>query len=93
MDGREGVGATAARALAADLADLTGLVVDTLDERLTTVEAERILRETGRRGAKRKAVVDAVAASIILSTYLDQQRNARARRGEADPPAREEDEA
>jgi putative Holliday junction resolvase len=93
MDGREGKGADAARALAQDLATLTGLAVDLIDERLTTVEAERILRETGRRGAKRKAVVDAVAASIILRTYLDQQRIAKERLDAAGPaePEGEED--
>jgi len=75
MDGREGVEARAAREFAADLARLTGLPVDTLDERLTTVEAERILRASGRRGKKQREVVDSVAASIILGTYLEKRRN------------------
>jgi RNase H-fold protein (predicted Holliday junction resolvase) len=47
--------------------------VDLIDERWTTVEAERALREmgmTGKRGRKRKQHVDAVAASILLRTYL-----------------------
>ena len=89
MNGREGKGADAARSLAADLGKLTGLTVDLIDARLTTVEAERILAETGRRGAKRKAVIDAVAASIILRTYLDQQRIAGERLRDRDGTARE----
>jgi putative Holliday junction resolvase len=82
MDGREGVEAKAARNFAADLARVTGLPVDTLDERLSTVEAERILRASGRRAKKQRVVVDSVAASNILSTYLDTRRNEAKRRGE-----------
>jgi len=82
MDGREGVEAKAARDFAADLARVTGLPIDTLDERLSTVEAERILRASGRRAKKQREVVDSVAASIILSTYLDKRRNEAKRRGE-----------
>ncbi len=41
------------------------------DERLSTVSAINILNETNTRGAKRKAVVDTVAACIILQNYLD----------------------
>jgi putative Holliday junction resolvase len=45
------------------------------DERLTTVSAESILREQGRRGAKRRAVVDQAAAVLILQTALDTERS------------------
>lgn len=45
------------------------------DERLSTVTAERILIESGMRREKRKEKVDAVAATIILQTYLDKQKN------------------
>ena len=58
MDGREGVEARAARDFAADLASLTGLPVDTLDERLTTVEAERVLRASGRKAKKQREALD-----------------------------------
>jgi len=75
MDGRKGVGAEAATALAEDLERQTGIPVETLDERLTTVEAERMLLASGHDARKRKEVVDSVAASIILRTYLDLQRN------------------
>ena len=44
------------------------------DERFTTVEAERMLRGTKKRGRKRKEVVDQVAAVLILNAYLDRVR-------------------
>lgn len=47
-----------------------GIPVELLDERLTTTEAERRLREGNTRGSKRKQVVDAVAAALLLETYL-----------------------
>ena len=52
----------------------TGIEVILWDERLTTVDAHRILSEVGKRGKKRKAKVDAVAASLILESYLDSIR-------------------
>lgn len=45
------------------------------DERSTTVSAHQILNETNTRGKKRKNVVDAVAATIILESYMDYRRN------------------
>ena len=49
----------------------TGLEVVMWDERLSTVSAINFLNETNTRGKKRKAVVDTVAAEIILQNYLD----------------------
>ena len=49
----------------------TGLEVVLWDERLTTVEAERVLMESGVRRENRKQVVDKVAAVFILQSYLD----------------------
>ena len=49
----------------------TGLPVDLQDERLTTVESERILMESGVRREHRKEYVDKMAAAIILQSYLD----------------------
>ena len=74
MDGRRGPAAEAAEAFAAALRSATDLSVDLIDERWTTLEAERSLREaglTGKRGRRRKQHVDAVAASILLRCYLD----------------------
>ena len=53
----------------------TGLDVAMWDERLTTVEAHRVLRETGVRGAEKKQYVDELAAVFILQGYLDSLRN------------------
>ena len=63
------------------LAELTGLPVDVQDERLTSVEAESrlALRETDWR--KRRKLVDAEAASIVLQDYLDARAGAEAARG------------
>jgi len=44
------------------------------DERLSTVEAERSLREAGVRGRDRRAVIDAAAAQVILQSWLDVHR-------------------
>ncbi len=49
----------------------TGIPVDMLDERLTTVEADEIMNEAGIKGKKRKEYVDMIAAQIILQDYLD----------------------
>jgi putative Holliday junction resolvase len=78
MSGRAGPQAEAARAFAATLAQKAGIPVDTLDERWTSVAAERSLRETGRRTIERhgKGVVDEVAATLLLSTYLERMQNA-----------------
>jgi len=81
LDGRRGPEAEAARAFARQVAESTGLPVDTFDERWTTVQAERALRESGRRGRKRREVVDAVAASILLSAWLERRRARRERAG------------
>jgi putative holliday junction resolvase len=73
MDGRAGPEARAAEAFAAALGSATGLPVDTFDERWTTREAERSLREqgfVGRRGKKGRENVDSVAATLILQAYL-----------------------
>jgi len=73
MDGRRGPEAEAARRFADALRAELGVPVGTLDERWTTVEAERALRASGRRGKKRRAVVDAVAAAILLRTWLERR--------------------
>lgn len=49
--------------------------IDYQDERLTTVSSERVLIESGMRRDKRKTVIDKIAATIILQTYLDCHSN------------------
>ena len=57
------------------LHELTGLETVMWDERCTTVSAHEYLNVTNTRGKKRKAVVDAVAATIILESYLGFRKN------------------
>ena len=71
LDGREGEAARRARVFGETLGAALGVEVIYWDERLTTVAAERSLREMGRRGAKQRAVVDQSAATILLQGYLD----------------------
>lgn len=70
MDGSEGPRAQLCREFGTLLEAETGLGVVMWDERRTTVDAHRILTETGNRGKKRKEKVDAVAATLILEGYL-----------------------
>ena len=60
---------------AASLSEKTGLPHVMRDERLSTVSAHVALNNTNTRGKKRKAVVDAVAAVMILQDYIDYRRN------------------
>ena len=69
MDGTEGPRAAKSRALKA-LLEQRGCAVVLWDERRTTVDAHRILRENGKKEKKHKATVDAVAAALILEGYL-----------------------
>lgn len=71
MDGTEGNSAQNARKFASDLSQLSGIPVHMQDERCTTVTAHKYLNDTNVRGKKRKQTVDAVAATVILQTYLD----------------------
>jgi putative Holliday junction resolvase len=75
MSGRRGAAANAAtaevdalRALASDL------TFELVDERLTTVIAQRSLIESGMTRRKRRGTVDKVAAAVILQSYLDAHR-------------------
>ena len=75
MDGSEGESAAAARGFAEALSRRSGLSAALWDERLATVSAHNALNQTDTRGKKRKAVVDTVAATMILQNYLDYRRN------------------
>jgi len=71
MDGREGERARGVRAFGRKLAGLTNLPVEYWDERLSSVEAERVLLEADLSRKRRKAAIDKTAAQIILGSYLD----------------------
>ncbi len=75
MDGSKGFRAEACEELGEKIKAVTDIPVVFWDERLTTVSAHRILNENNVRGKKRKNVVDAVAAEIILQNYIDSRRN------------------
>lgn len=77
MDGSEGESARNARSFADELAEKTGLPVDMQDERGTTITAHNYLNATDTRRKKRKSVVDAVAATIILEDYLNRKHNSK----------------
>lgn len=75
LSGREGPAALKVRDFADRLARrLDPVPVRLVDERLSTVSAEAVLRSRGRSGAKRRAVVDMAAAVVILQQALDIER-------------------
>lgn len=71
MDGTEGDRASKTREFGDKLKEKSGLEIVYVDERLTSVEAEEILIESGMRREKRKEVIDKIAASLILESYLN----------------------
>jgi len=73
MNADVGVKALEARELGKQLEQAFGIPVEFLDERLTTVQAHRILSESQVRGKKRKQTVDTLAAVLILENYLSRQ--------------------
>ena len=77
MDGTDGRKADLYRELAVKLEERTGMRVILWDERRTTIDAHQILFSQGKDGRKRKKIVDAVAASLILENYLDFKRMKR----------------
>ncbi len=75
MDGTEGERAQECKRQAEVLAEKSGVPIVMWDERCTTVVAHKALNVTNTRGKKRKAVVDAVAATVILEDYLNFRKN------------------
>ncbi len=65
--------ATALRVLLAP----EGIAVETFDERLTTVSAERSLAAGGKNAKARRTVVDQAAAAVLLQAWLDARRTSR----------------
>jgi len=74
LDGGIGPAAQAALAEVAELRATTDLVVETYDERLTTVTAQRSIMEMGLSAAARKRSVDQIAAAVMLQAWLDHRR-------------------
>ncbi len=76
LDGSEGERARLCRDFAGKLERAAGMPVLLWDEWFTTVDAHRILTDCGRHGKRRRQTIDAVAASLILESYLDFLRRA-----------------
>jgi putative Holliday junction resolvase len=74
MNGDHGPAAQRALAFAQELADATGVEIEMIDERLSTVEASRRLRDRGVKARDQKALVDGAAAAVILQSWLDARR-------------------
>jgi putative Holliday junction resolvase len=74
MSGEIGPRARHAEEFAGALRSVVQVPVELQDERLTTAEAERALREAGVSGRDRRAVVDRTAAAVILQSWLDARR-------------------
>lgn len=63
------------QAFASELGTLTDLPIHLWDERLTTRDAHQLLYETGHARAEHRRVVDQVAATLILQSFLDEPKN------------------
>lgn len=74
MDGSYGYRSEACTALGSELSKFTDIAIDYEDERLTTVLAHSALSSNNVRGRKRKNVVDAVSAVMILQSYIDKNK-------------------
>lgn len=75
MNGTVGPRSEKCRKFADLLKTLVSIPVEMWDERGTTVTAHQMMNEVNKRGKKRKAVIDAVAAAIILENYLSYRAN------------------
>ena len=78
MNGSEGPQSSKARAFAKELGEHLGVEVQLWDERLTSVEAHRVLDETGAAKAKRGGRVDRLAAVLLLQNFLESRRGGSA---------------
>jgi putative Holliday junction resolvase len=73
LDGAESPQTAKTQAFAGELGELTGLPIHLWDERLTTHEAHQILYEAGHKRQEHRRVVDQVAATLILQSFLDER--------------------
>lgn len=74
LDGTIGTQARSVQKFAQRLAKVIKVPIEFWDERFTTVEAEDVLRELNKNSKEQKDIIDQVAATIILSEYLERQR-------------------
>ena len=76
LNGRVGQQAAKVQQFAGALAARLSVPLEFRDERLSTVSAQRLMREAGTKKGKRKVRDDAAAAAVILQSYLDETRDA-----------------
>ena len=74
LSGEASPQAAKTQAFAAELGELTGLPIHLGDERLTTREAHQILYEAGHARQQHRRVVDQVAATLILQSFMDERK-------------------
>jgi putative holliday junction resolvase len=87
LSGEEGAAADKARAWAADLAERTSVPVRLIDERLSTVQAQRGLHASGRSTRQSRSVIDSASAVIVLQSALEQEQGSGRPAGEPVEPA------
>ena len=75
LSGEEGPQAVRIRAFAAEVSKRTGIPVEFSDERLSSTEAKRSLREKGMSEREMRGKIDMIAASIFLQSWLDARAN------------------
>lgn len=75
MDGSEGFRAEECANTAEKIKEISGIDIVMWDERCSTIQAHTLLNFTDTRGKKRKETVDAVAATVILESYLSYRKN------------------
>lgn len=75
MSGEHSIAAKAATAEARQLATVLSVPVEMFDERLTTVTADRVLREADISASDRRRYVDKIAAAVLLQTWLDRGKS------------------
>ena len=75
LNGTEGPQAEKVRRFGKELSRATTIEIVFWDERFTTIQAQRYLRDGGMRAKKQRANIDAAAAEILLQNYLDYRRN------------------
>lgn len=84
LSGREGPAAAKVRAFCADLLTAVDPVdVRLFDERMTTMTADSMLRQSGRSGRGRRSIIDQAAATVILQTALEAERTRGTAPGES----------
>lgn len=83
MSGREGAQAAETRRFADSVGLELGLPLSYWDERLTSTQAERMLVDAGMRRKDRRGQIDALAASLMLQSYLDSRMHRRRRIADA----------